>query len=85
MEKRVIEKFLKNNPVDEIFHHQISLDVLMINSKGIDFSIDIDDIKSIGLNYMNIFFETKFGRFEFKRAEKLDILKKAFGNYKERL
>jgi hypothetical protein len=79
MEKQVIEKFLKNNPLDEIFHHQISLGTLMINANGIDFSIDIDNIKAIGLNYMNIFFETKLGRFEFKRAEKLNLLRKAFG------
>jgi len=79
MEKRVIEKFLKNNPIDDRFYYQISLGTLMVNANGLDFSIDIDDIKSIGLNYMNIFFETKFGRFEFRRAEKLDILKKAFG------
>jgi len=82
MEKLVIEKFLKNNPLDEIFYYQISLGTLMISANGIDFSIDIDDIKALGLNYMNIFFETKFGRFEFKRAEKLDLLKKAFGNQK---
>lgn len=79
MDKRVIEKFLKNNPFDEIFYYQISLGTLMINANGLDFSIDIDDIKALGLNYMNIFFETKFGRFEFKKAENLDLLKKVFG------
>lgn len=78
MEKLVIEKFLKNNPLDEIFYYQISLGTLMINANGIDFSIDIDDIKSIGLNYRCIIFETKFGRFEFLRKDNMDILKKAF-------
>ena len=82
MEKLVIEKFLKNNPLDEIFYYQISLGTLMINANGIDFSIDIDDMKSIGLNYRCIIFETKFGRFEFLRKDNMDILKKAFGNQK---
>lgn len=82
MNKQTIEKFLKSNQLDKQFYYQISLGTLMISANGIDFSIDIDDIKALGLNYMNIFFETKFGRFEFKRAEKLDLLKKAFGNQK---
>jgi hypothetical protein len=79
MEKRVIEKFLKNNPLDEIFYYQISLGTLMVNANGLDFSIDIDDIKSIGLNYRCIIFETQFGRFEFLKKDNMDILKKAFG------
>ena len=37
MDKRVIEKFLKNNPFDEIFYYQISLGTLMINANGLDF------------------------------------------------
>jgi hypothetical protein len=78
MEKRVIEIFLKKNPLDEIFYHQISLGTLMINANGLDFSIDIDDIKVISLNYKNIIFKTQFGIFEFKRIQKLDLLKKSF-------
>jgi hypothetical protein len=79
MEKRVIEKFLKNNPIDDRFYYQISLGTLMVNANGLDFSIDIDDIKSIGLNYRCIIFETQFGRFEFLKKDNMDILKKAFG------
>lgn len=82
MNEQTIEKFLKNNQLDEIFYYQISLGALMINSKGIDFSISIDNIKSIGLNYRCIIFETKFGRFEFLRKDNMDILKKAFGSQK---
>lgn len=71
MNKQTIEKFLKSNQLDEKFYHQISLGALMINANGIDFSIDIDDIKSIGLNYRCIIFETQFGRFEFLRKDNL--------------
>lgn len=85
MNKQTIEKFLKSNQLDKKFYHQISLGTLMINANGMDFSIDIEDIKSIGLNYRCIIFETQFGRFEFLRKDNMDILKKAFGNYKERL
>jgi hypothetical protein len=81
MEKRVIEKFLKNNPIDDRFYLGIYYDELEISDTSIDFNLDINikTIISMGINYKNIFFETKFGRFEFRRAEKLDILKKAFG------
>jgi hypothetical protein len=85
MNKQTIEKFLKSNQLDDRFYLDIYNNEICIAENTMDFSIhiDINTIKNIGLNYKYIFFETQFGRFEFLRKDNMDILKKAFGNYKE--
>jgi len=85
MNKQTIEKFLKSNKLDDRFYLDIYNNEICIVENTMDFSIhiDINTIKNIGLNYKYIFFETQFGKFEFLRKDNMDILKKAFGNYKE--
>lgn len=85
MNKQTIEKFLKSNQLDDRFYLDIYNNEICIVENTMDFSIhiDINTIKNIGLNYKYIFFETQFGKFEFLRKDNMDILKKAFGNYKE--
>ena len=78
MNKAIIEKFLKNNPLDSMYNLQISLDTLMISSNFpiINFSVEIDSIKSMGINYKNIFFESEFGKFEFMKEDSFKRLKR---------
>lgn len=82
MNKVIIEKFLKNNPLDSMYNLSISLGTLIISSEmpTINFSMDIEFITSIGLNCRNIFFDTKFGRFEFLKADSWKLFRRDKNN-----
>lgn len=74
MDRKVIEKFLKNNKLDKIFFVTLSEKYLIIESwdVSLDFSIELKEITKLGLNSRNVFFETNYGRFEFLKKE-IDI------------
>lgn len=89
MDQITIQRFLHRNPIE--FKWDISIGDLHIlsrkyNDKEIyfDFSIDLDSITSIGLNYKEVFIETKFGRYSFNRKEE-SILKRIQGSNQKEL
>ena len=89
MDQITIQRFLHRNSIE--FKWDISIGDLHIlsrkyNDKEIyfDFSIDLDWITSIGLNYKEVFIETKFGRYSFNRKEE-SILKRIQGSNQKEL
>ena len=97
MNQLTIERFLHRNPIE--FKWNISFGDLHIFSIGdphilsrkcnnkeiyLDFTININSITSIGLNYKEVFIETKFGKYSFNRKEE-SILKRIQGSNQKEL
>ena len=89
MDQITIQRFLHRNPIE--FKWDISIGDLHILSRKyndkeiyLDFTINIDSITSIGLNYKEVFIETKFGKYSFNRKEK-SILKRIQGSNQKEL
>ena len=89
MNQLTIERFLHRNPIE--FKWDISIGDLHILSRKyndkeiyLDFTININSITSIGLNYKEVFIETKFGKYSFNRKEE-SILKRIQGSNQKEL
>lgn len=89
MDQKIIQTFLHRNPIE--FKWNISFGDLHIFSIGdndkeiyLDFTININSITIIGLNYKEIFIETKFGKYSFNRKEE-NILKRIQGSNQKEL
>jgi hypothetical protein len=76
MNIKTLKRFLERNPIDKEFECGIceSDNTLNISKKGFHIEINIDLIKSVGLSYTHIFFETSFGRYSFLRKSNFDLL-----------
>ena len=82
MNTGTLKKFLTENPLSNTFYYHIGDEYFEVTGRNeynkFVFKIEIKHIDSIGVNYREVFIETRFGRYSFFRKDLIEDLRETY-------